>query len=248
MAAIINQTMAQYFFHNENPLGKRFYIPNGTLAGIPIEVIGVVRDAKYISLRERTLRTYYLSFFQQPRGGMAGTMLLRSFADPAGMAAAIQSAVRELDPQAQALKLRTMNDVVDESLLRERFVAQLASFFSLFALLLACIGLYGVMSYATARRTREIGIRMALGARAADVIRLVLRETILLVGAGVLIGLGAAFAAIRLVATLLFGLGPTDPLTILLVVLLMLIVAVLAGYLPARRAARVEPMAALRYE
>ncbi len=248
MAAVINQTMARYFFRDENPLGRRFRLQRGPLGDIPIEVIGVIKDAKYYNLREQTLRTYYLSFFQRPREEEAATMLLRSFADPANTTTAIQRAVRELDPQVQALNLRTMNEVVDRSLMQERFVAQLASFFSLFALLLASIGLYGVMSYATARRTREIGIRIALGARAVDVIRLVLRETMLLTGAGVVIGLGASFAATRLVTSLLFGLSPTDPLTIALAALLMLIVAALAGYLPARRAARVEPMQALRYE
>jgi predicted permease len=248
LAAVINQTMARYFFRDENPLGRRFRLQRGPLQNIPIEVIGVIKDAKYYNLREQTPRTFYLSLFQYPRGGQAGTMLLRSFADTASTASAIQRTLQELDPQAQVVNVRTMNEVVDRTLLQERFVAQLGSFFSLFALLLASIGLYGVMSYATARRTREIGIRMALGARATDVIRLVLRETMLLVGAGVVIGLGAAFAATRLVASLLFGLEANDPLTIALAVLLMLVVAALAGYLPARRAARVDPMAALRYE
>ncbi|MGH9767723.1 MAG: ABC transporter permease [Blastocatellia bacterium] len=248
IAAIINQTMARRFFRDGNPLGRRFRVRNGPLQGISIEVIGVIKDAKYYNLREQTPPTYYLSFFQRPRKGEVPTMLLRSFADPASTTMAIRRVARELDPQAQILNLRTMNEVVDRSLLQERFVAQLGGFFSLFALLLASIGLYGVMSYGAARRTREIGIRMALGARAADVIRLVLRETMLLVGAGVIIGLGAAFAATRLVASLLFGLSPTDPLTVTLAALLMFAVAALAGYLPARRASCVDPMTALRHE
>jgi ABC-type antimicrobial peptide transport system permease subunit len=240
--------MARDFFRDGTPLGRRFRVQNGPLQGIPIEVIGVVKDAKYYNLREQTPRAYYLSFFQRPREGQAGTMLLRSFADPASEAAALRGAVRELDPQAQVVNLRTMNEVVDRSLLQERFVAQLGGFFSIFALLLASIGLYGVMSYATARRTREIGIRMALGAHAADVIRLVLRETMALVGVGVVIGLGAALVATRLVASLLFRLSPTDPLTIALAALLMFAVTALASYLPARRAARVQPVTALRQE
>jgi predicted permease len=248
IAAVINQTMARYFFRDGSPLGRRFRLQRGPIQGIPIEVIGVIKDARYYSLREQTPPTFYLSFFQRPREGEAGTVLLRSFADPVSIATAIARAVRELDPQVQVVNLRTMNEVVDRSLMQERFVAQLGSFFSLFALLLAAIGLYGVMSYATAQRTREIGIRMALGARAADVIWLALRETMLLVGAGVVIGLGAALVANRLVESLLFGLSAADPLTITQAVLLMLVVAALACYVPARRATKVDPMIALRYE
>jgi len=248
LAAVINQTMARDFFRDGNPLGRRFRVQNGPLQGVPIEVIGVIKDAKYYSLREQTPRAYYLSFFQRPREGQAGTMLLRSLADPASAPAAIRDTVRQLDPQVQVVNLRTMNEVVDRSLLQERFVAQLGGFFSLFALLLASIGLYGVMSYATARRTQEIGIRMALGARAADVIRLVLREAMLLVGVGMVIGLGAAIAATRLVANLLFGLSPTDQLTIALAALLTCAVTALAGYLPSRKASRVEPVTAMRHE
>jgi predicted permease len=248
LAAVINQSMARYFFRDGAPLGRRFRNQNGPLRGIPIEVIGVIKDAKYYNLREQTPRTYYLSFFQRPREGQAGTMLLRSFADPASAATAIQRAVREIDPQTQAVNLRTMNDVVDRSLMQERFVAQLGGFFSLFALLLTAIGLYGVMSYATARRTREIGIRIALGARAADVIGMVLREAMLPVSVGVVIGLGAAFAATRLVESILFGLDPNDPLTIALAALLMLTMAALACWIPARQATKVDPMTSLRSE
>lgn len=141
-----------------------------------------------------------------------------------------------------------MNDVVDDALVRERFMAQLGSAFSMFALLLACLGLYGVMSYAVARRTSEIGIRMALGARSIDVIRLVMREVLLLVVIGAAVGLAAAAGATRLFSGLLYGLTPTDPLTIALSTLLLAGVAAVAGYLPARRAARIEPMIALRQE
>jgi ABC-type antimicrobial peptide transport system permease subunit len=144
--------------------------------------------------------------------------------------------------------MRMMNDVVDRTLTQERFVAQLAGFFSLFALLLAAIGLYGMMSYAVNRRISEIGVRIALGAQAGDVVRLVMRETMLLVAIGIVIGIGAAIAFTRLISSLLFGLTPTDPLTIALASLLMIASATLAGFLPARRACRVDPMIALRYE
>jgi len=141
-----------------------------------------------------------------------------------------------------------MADVVDESLVQERFIAQTASAFSLVALMLACIGLYGVMSNAVTRRTSEIGIRMALGAKSRDVVKLVMREVLLLVGFGAVIGLVAAFATMRLVANLLFGVRPGDPLTIVFATSLLIIVAAVAGYLPARRASQVDPLIALRAE
>jgi predicted permease len=241
--AVINQTMARYFFGNENPVGKRFI----TKKDWPIEIIGVTKDAKYLNLREQPPRTFYLYYFQQPqRGGM--TLQLRTSGETADYAATIGRLVRELDPQVQVVGLRMMTDVVNESLVQERFIAQTATAFSLFALLLACVGLYGVMSYAVTRRTNEIGIRMALGARGADVVRLVMRETLLLVVIGIAIGLSAALATTRLVASLLYGLTPNDPLTIAAASALLLAVAVLAGYLPARRAAQVDPMVALRCE
>jgi predicted permease len=251
LVAVINQTMAHYFFGEQNPIGQRFRFSEGPLKDIPVEIIGLAKDAKYESLREQTRRTFYLSFFQwPPEGGRASEqrMLLRTSGNPFATTAAIQRIVREIDPQIQVLDLQTMNDVVDKALTQERFIAQLGSFFSFCALMLASIGLYGVMSYTTARRTREIGIRMALGARGADVIRLVMRETMVMVIAGVVLGVGAALAATRLVASLLFGLGASDPLTITLAVLLLLTVTALAGYLPARRATRVDPMVALRQE
>ncbi len=219
--AIINQAMARDFFPNENPIGKRFSIIGQT--DQPIEIVGVVKDAKYQTLRERAPRTFYLPFFQQ-LGASDTTFELRTFIQPAGLAESIRRVALEL------------------------FVAQLAGFFSLFALLLAAIGLYGVMSYTVSHRISEIGIRMALGAQAVDVIKLVMRETALLVGIGVIIGLGAALAFTRLISSLLFDLTPTDPLTIALASLLMIASAALAGFLPARRACRVDPMIALRYE
>jgi predicted permease len=251
LAAVINKSMARYFFGTQNPIGRRFRFSEGDLKNLSIEIIGMVKDAKYEDLREETRRIIYLSYFQWPQKQNPEAkhpIMLRTFDDPYSSFAAIQRTVRELDPQIQVQDLQTMNEVVDEALTRERFIAQLGSFFSLCALSLACIGLYGVMSYATARRTREIGIRIALGAQSPDVMRLVLRETLWLVMAGVAIGLVAAIAATRLVASLLFGLAASDPLTIGIVVLLMLIAALLACIIPAGRAAKVDPMVALRSE
>ena len=162
---------------------------------------------------------------------------------------AVQRLVREVAPQAQLISVRRMSDVVDESLVQERFIAQTASAFSLFGLLLACVGLYGVMSYTVTQRTNEIGIRMALGAERRHVVRLVMREVGLLMALGIGAGLGVALAVTRLATlfTLLFDLAPTDPATIALATLLLAGVAALAGYLPARRASRVDPLVALRY-
>jgi predicted permease len=243
--AIINQAMARDFFSNENPIGKRFSIIGQK--DQPIEIVGVVKDAKYRTLRERTPRIFYLPFFQQPSNSDT-TFALRTFIQPVGLAETIRRAAQEIDPKLQVIGMRMMNDVVDRTLTQERFVAQLAGFFSLFALLLAAIGLYGMMSYAVNRRISEIGIRIALGAQAGDVVRLVMRETMLLVAIGIVIGIGAAIAFTRLISSLLFGLTPTDPLTIALASLLMIASATLAGFLPARRACRVDPMIALRYE
>jgi predicted permease len=241
--AVISQKMARYYFGDENPVGKRL-ISSGPGE---IEIIGVAKGAKYTSLREPTPHTFYLYYFERPTQSDL-TLHLRTGGDPIDYVGPIQRLVREIDPQLQVIDLRTMTDVVDESLMHERFIAQTASAFSLFALLLAYVGLYGVMSYAVARRTNEIGIRIALGALPANVVRMVMRKVTLLVVLGVCIGLAAAMATTRLVSTLLFGLTPTDPLTIALAMLLMIMVAALAGYLPARRAASVDPMIALRSE
>ena len=243
-SAVINQAMARYFFGNENPIGKRFDM-NGVKR--PIEVIGLVKDAKFTNLREKPPRAFYLYYFQAPIP-LPLTVQLRTDGDPASYAAVIQRVVREIDPQLQVVELQTMSEAVNETLVQERFVAQLGGAFSLFALLLACVGLYGVMSYAVTRRTNEIGVRMALGAQRRDVAWLVMREVSLLVALGVVAGLAAAMVTTRLVSALLFDMTPDDPTTIALATLLMIGVAALAGYLPARRAANVDPMIALRHE
>jgi predicted permease len=244
LSAVINQSMARYFFGNENPIGKLFNWDDGRRQ---IEIIGVVGDAKFTNLREKPPRTFYLYYFQAPIPFNL-TIHLRTVGDPASYAATIQRVVREIDPQLQVVELQTMSEAVNETLVQERLVAQLGGAFSLFALLLACVGLYGVMAYAVVRRTSEIGVRMALGAQRRDVVWLVMREVALLVALGVGVGLAAAMATTRLVSALLFGLTPNDPTTIALATLLMIGVAALAGYLPARRAARVDPMIALRHE
>jgi predicted permease len=242
---VVNQAMARHYFGDENPIGKRFFQDKQ-----PTEIIGVVKDSKYATIREPTPRTFYLYYFQLPRRDDL-TFQLRTTGDLAAYGAAIPRLAREINPQLQVLNLRTMDDVINELLLQDRFLAETAGAFSLFGLLLASIGLFGVLSYTVARRTNEIGVRMALGAQTRDIMRLVMKEAALLVALGMCIGLAAAMATTRLAASMfsmLFGLAPVDPLTITLAASLLISVAALAGYLPARRASRVDPMIALRVE
>jgi predicted permease len=243
ISAVINQTMALHYFGEEFPLGKQFHRGDNT----PIEIIGVVKDARYSNLREQPPRTFYLYYSQQPPSSNLN-FYLRIVNDAASYTGTIQRLIREIDPQLRVHKLLTMTEAVHETFWRERFIAQVAGAFSLFALLLACIGLYGLMSNTVTRRINEIGIRMALGARRREIVLMIMREVVKLVALGIGIGLAASVTTTHLVSTLLFGLTPTDPTTIALATLLMIGMAALAGYLPARRAAQVEPIVALRHE
>jgi ABC-type antimicrobial peptide transport system permease subunit len=173
-------------------------------------------------------------------------LCVRTAGDAGALVAAIRHEVRSLDPNLPVFNVKTFAEHIDESISRERMIAMLASFFSLFALPLAMLGLYGVMAFTVTRRAREIGVRMALGAQKRNILLLVLRETLLLVSIGIAIGLPVALAATRLTKGMLFGLTPNDPWTITLAAIVMLAVAALAGYLPARRATKVDPMTALR--
>jgi len=239
---IVNDSLARYFFGDENPLGKR--ISAGPFKDL--EIVGVVGNAKLETLKETMSRTVY---YAQPEAQIGRQRLcVRAEGDAGALIAAIRYEVRRLDPNLPVFNVKTFADQINESISRERLIAMLSGFFGLFALLLAALGLYGVMAYAVARRTREIGVRMALGAQVGNVLWLVLRETLLLVSIGIAIGLPVALAATWLIKGLLFGLNANDPLTIALAVFVMLAIAALAGYLPARRAASVDPMMALRHE
>jgi predicted permease len=245
--AIINETLARTFFPNEDPIGKRFTIMAAKTPE-PIEVIGLVRDSKFSQVRDEAPPTYFSPYLQNVKNLRAMSFEVRTAGDPAGMVPAVRQIVQELDRNLPIFNVKTQSQQVDEALLQERQFARLSSFFGLLALILACIGLYGILSYAVARRTNEIGIRMALGAERRDVVWMVMRETLLLILIGVAIGLGGAFLSTGLISSMLFGLTATDPVTILFAALLMTGVAALAGYLPARRAALTDPIVALRYE
>jgi len=244
--AVINQSMARALFGNRNPIGQR--IGWAVHNSFDIEIVGVVKDAKYGNLREPAPPMFYHTFAQARTGRGQMTLHVRSIGNPAGVALSVRREVQRISKDIPMFEVQTMTAQVDESLTQERLIATLSGFFGGLALLLASIGLYGTMSYTVSRRTSEIGIRMALGAQHATVIWLVLRESLRLILVGMLAGLPVALLSMRLLSSLLFGLKPADPATIGLAVVVMLAVAVTAGYIPARRASRVDPIVALRYE
>ena len=252
--AVINETMATYFFGKRSAIGQRFVF-GGPMTGSGIEIVGVVRDAVYNRLRDRPPRLAYLPLAQQSEdSAFHGPVLLRDIevrtvpGAASAVAAPLRQVVAAAAPNLPVIAISTLCDRVDRSLGQERAIAQLTGFFGALALLLAAIGLYGLMSYVVARRTREIGVRMALGALPKDVRGLILRETLALTAAGIALGFPAALLSLRLVSSQLFGLSPHDPATILMAMMVMTAAAVLSGYVPARRATKVDPMEALRYE
>ncbi len=243
--AIVNQAFAKYFFHGENPLGRRFGF--GHDKEFPIEIVGVAANSKYSHVDEETTRMAYLPFTQ---GEDPGSMVVyaRAAGDPKALFPAIRRAVRGVDPALPVNHLRTMEEQVDSNLSAQRLIATLSGFFAVLATILAAIGLYGVMAYMVTRRTREIGIRLALGAGRTNVLRLVMRDVAILTAAGVAIALPVALALSRLLRAELYGVGPNDPLSIAAASLALVAVALFAGYIPAERASRVNPNLALRYE
>jgi len=244
--AIINEAVARRYFGGQPPsalLGRKITLDDYK----NLEIVGVMRDAKYRNLREEVPLTVYLPLRQTSQVS-SRTLCVRSDGDPTALVPALRRVVQALDKDLPIFDVLTYTEQVNRSLTLERLVAALSGFFGASSLLLAAIGLYGVLAYSVVRRTREVGIRMALGAQPDKVFRLVMVETLGLVLIGIVVGLGAALATTRFVSVLLYGLTPTDPVTLSLAVLVLVIVAALAGYLPARRAARVDPLVALRHE
>jgi predicted permease len=242
--ALVNEAAAHKFFPGENPIGHRF--GNSPEDSGKIEIVGVVRDAKYDSVRDAAPPTVYVPFFQYRL--FSANFAVRTAIDPAGLMGSIREAVRQTDPDLPSPDFTTQIEQIGRRFDQERLFAQAYTLFGSLALLVASIGLFGLMSYNVTRRTNEFGIRMALGAQRNDVVAMVMRESLVLVFVGLAVGLAAALAAGMFITTLLYGLGAGDPLTILLASLVMTTVAIFAGYLPARRASRVEPTEALRYE
>ena len=242
---IINQTMARYFFGNRNPIGKKF----GTDSGTPpdIEIIGVVQDAKYVSLKEKQKRHFYVPVAQQPRL-FDMTLHLRTNGDARPVVSLLRKTLQEIDPNVPLYNVSTLESQLDDSLARDRLITWLSTAFGVLATLLATMGLYGVIAFSVAQRTREIGIRMALGAQRFDVLRLVLQQVAFLVLGGLALGTFISLGGIRAVGSLLYGIEATDPFAFLGAAAVLLVAAALAAFSPARRATHVNPTVALRYE
>ena len=240
--AIINEAMARHYFGAANPIGKRFGWGDPPDVKYDIEIIGVADNAIYDDLRqEKSSLIYY-------PGDRGQLLVVRTAGPPDSAIASIKNAIREVDSNLIIPTIQTVPQLIDQSLILERLLAKLSSFFGVLALVLASVGIYGVMAYAVVRRTKEIGIRMALGAQPRTVRWMVLRETLWLVIAGVLIGIPTALAVTRLVSSLLYGLKPTDPITVAVAIVAIIASAILAGFLPARTASRVDPLVSLKYE
>jgi predicted permease len=243
--AIISAHTAKTFFPGGNPIGHHYGVGSNKPED-DVTIIGIVKDVKFDELTEEPVALDYLPYPQRPWG--FGDFEVRYTGDFAPVAAAVQQTIHSIDRNLPITQVTTLDAQVGRSITNQRLVAQLSAFFGLLAVFLSCIGIYGVMSYVVTRRTNEIGIRMALGAGRSKMLWMVVREILILISIGIVIGVPVTLAGDRLVSNMLFGLTPTDPVTLVGATLLLLIVAAIAGYLPARRASLVDPMVALRYE
>ncbi len=247
--AVINSAFAEHYFKDQNPIGRMFSFDDDTDNGAAVQIVGVVGDIKQDDVRDKPEPTVYRPILQvQDEGAYSAMIHIRTQADPTPLTPQVRQMLTQIDDKLPVFGVTTLSDQSRQNLNQERLIAQLVSFFGALALILASIGLYGVMAQGVARRTSEIGIRMALGARGGNIALMILRETFYLVLAGLILGFPAALLGARLISTQLFGLSATDPLTIAGAAIVLSVVAMLAGYLPARRASRVNPLSALRYE
>jgi len=240
-ALIVNETMARRYWPNEDPIGKQ--VGNGRPDGW-VPVVGVVGDVRHMSLAQEPDAEIYYPFAQSPQPAMS--LALRTSSEPLRFAPALRQAVLELDREQPVSRVAAMEQTLAGSLAAQRFSTVLLGIFAVVALVLAAIGIYGVLAFAVAERTREIGIRMALGAASRQVMRSVLTDALALIGSGVAIGLVAALALVRFISSLLYGVASTDPAVYAGTAAILIAVGALASYPPARRASRVDPMVALR--
>ena len=247
--AVVNEAMVKHFFGGLNPLGRQFTIDDANELDKPFTVVGVSKNAKDhgSGLREEVKPRFYQAF-QQTQDPTQIILEVQASGAPSAAISTIRGEIKAVDPRIPIGSLNTLDGLVRGSAADQIALAKLSAFFAGLALLLACVGLYGIMSYTVAGRTREIGLRMALGARRLDVLQLILREGMWLVGFGLAIGIPLSLASSRLLSSMLYGLKSTDPVSLFAVIAILAVVAVFAGYIPARRATKVDPMIALRYE
>jgi len=254
VVAVVNQAFARKYFPNKNPVGQRIGWTDSSKN--TIQIVGVVQDTLHMNVRSEAPPMFFLPMTQKAgdqgthssRDDYAQDLVVRAAGDPAQIAQEVRQALREIDPGLPVTKVATAKERVSDNAVNEEMMAKIVGFFGGVAVLLAALGLYGLISYAVARRTNEIGIRMALGAKRSQVLWMVLKETLLLVAADAVVGVPLALGATRFVRSQLFGVEPYDPVTLVLAVLLLTTVTAVAGYLPALRASRVDPMVALRHE
>ncbi len=243
--AVVNQAFVRRYLGDGNPLGRTFSF--GGKNDRQISIVGVVGDAKYGSLRRDVPPTVYLPYLQNPREAPMD-FEVRATGNPVDLESAVYRVAKDMDQNLALYDVNTQVEEINKSLFQERLFARLTGFFGALAALLACVGIYGVMAFTVARRTREIGIRMALGASRGEVTGMVLRETSLLMLVGIVVGIALAAGAMRLISSFLYGLKPTDPATLALSAFIMAAAGILASYVPSRRASRVDPLVALREE
>jgi putative ABC transport system permease protein len=243
---IVNRAMARLYWLGEDPVGKQ--LPGACPNDAPATVVGLVADSKQDSVDSEPHPELYEPYAQHPFASFLVTFVIRTASNPTGVAAAVRDAVRQVDSDQPVIQMRTMQDVVSESIWRQHVSASMLGLFAVIALVLSAVGIYGVLSYSVSRRRHEIGIRSALGATRRDILRMVVGEGLLLTLMGVGVGVAVALGLTRLLTDLLYGVRPRDPLTFVALALLLIIVALLAVYVPARRATSVDPIVALRYE
>jgi predicted permease len=248
-SGVINETFARKFFSHANPIGQRVTVRDSD-GSFDFVIVGVAADSKHASVRENPFPRFYTPFFNPvgKTGPTYATFIVRTFGSPDGVTSSIRAAVKGVAANLPPITTETMNQQLADSLATDRMITELSGAFGALAVILVCIGLYGIMAYAVSSRTSEIGSRMALGAQRQNVLWLILRESLLLVCVGVLIGVPVVFAVGKWISSLLFGVTAADPLAIALAAVLMFLVGIVACYVPARRAMRVDPIVALRYE
>jgi ABC-type antimicrobial peptide transport system permease subunit len=245
---MVNESFQRFYFHGENPIGRKIWIDDPKHRDKAMEIVGVVKDSRDTNLNKPMLPHYYMPIAQieEPLGMLQ--FEVKTMAEPDALADTVRATIKSYNAAMPVQSIKTLDGLVRSTISSEIIIAKLSSFFGALALILACIGLYGVMSYTVAGRTKEIGVRIALGAQRGNVLTLVMREAMLLVIVGIAAGVPLAMLCTRVINSMLFGLKNTDPLSLAIVILLLALVGAFASLIPARRATKVDPMVALRYE